>query len=530
MNNSENQQAKAIRSIVIVGGGTAGWLAANHLAKQLKPTEANGIKITLVESPNIPTIGVGEGTVPMMRTSLQYLGISETEFIKDCEVTFKQGIKFVDWLHNPEKTKANGGGNHYHHIFDYPLINEFEGLTAYWLKNLAGNETSFVDAVAFQGKVCDAGLAPKDITMPEFQGQTNYAYHLDAAKFSKLLCKHATQTMGVDHVLAEVTKVELAETGDIKSIHTDTQGEINADFFVDCTGFNALLLGKTLGVKFIDKSDVLFADSALAIQVPYEHPEQDIPSFTLSTAKQAGWIWDIGLTNRRGTGYVYSSKHSSDDKAEQVLRNYLGKSADKLDVRKIDMNIGYRETFWHKNCAAIGLSQGFVEPLEATGLLVFDATAKMLASQFPANREHMDIVAKNFNVRVNSSWEKVIEFIKLHYFLSKRDDSQFWLDNRDPDTCPQSLLDRLQLWKHQLPSAYDFASGFEIFNLENYLYVLYGMQFHTDLSAMAYRYTESDKAVDFFKQINQHGLSLTEQLPNHRELINKIHRFGLQKR
>lgn len=521
-----NKSAQLIRNVVIVGGGTAGWLTANHLAKQLNAKQNNTVTITLIESPNIPTIGVGEGTVPLIRNTLRELGISESEFINECEVTFKQGIKFVDWLNNP----IAGKPQHYHHVFDYPLINEFENLTAYWLKGLAGEDTSFVDATAFQGKICDLGLGPKDITQPEYQGHNSYAYHLDAAKFSKLLTRHACDNLGVHHVLAQVDDVELHPNGDIKALHTDVAGIINGDLFVDCSGFDSILLGKALGVKFIDKSDVLFADHAMAIQVPYEDPEQDIPSFTISTAKESGWIWDIGLTKRRGTGYVYSSAHTTHEQAEQVIRDYIGPAADSLDARKIAMNIGYREKFWHKNCVAIGLSQGFVEPLEATGLLVFDVTAKMLAQQFPSNRTHMDILAKQFNQRVTSSWEKVIDFIKLHYVLSKRDDSAFWLDNRDLSKCSQTLQERLELWKYQLPSAYDFASGFEIFNLENYLYVLYGMNFKTDLSEMDYRFQNTQQATDFFAQIKQHSDMLTTKLPKHRDIINKISRFGLQKR
>ena len=252
---------KAIKQVVIVGGGTAGWLAANHLANNLASNTAEGVQVTLIESPNIPTVGVGEGTVPLMRQSLQALGISETEFIQECEATFKQGIKFVDWVHNPIQNKPN----YYHHIFDYPQINEID-LTPYWLQSQdnKGND-SYVDAVSIQGKICDLGLAPKLITTPEYQGQSAYAYHLDAGKFSALLTKNATQKLGVKHLLAEVIDVKQHTNGDIASVITDTTGEISGDLFIDCTGFSALLIGKTLNVPFIDKSDVLFADHALSL-------------------------------------------------------------------------------------------------------------------------------------------------------------------------------------------------------------------------------------------------------------------------
>ncbi|MDZ7868629.1 MAG: tryptophan 7-halogenase [Rheinheimera sp.] len=320
---------------------------------------------------------------------------------------------------------------------------------------------------------------------PEFQGLTNYAYHLDAAKFAALLTRHATQKLGVRHLLGNVGAVRFADNGDIAAIQTDAHGELTADIFIDCTGFRALLIGDACQVPFIPKNDVMFVDRALAVQVPYRDPETPIPCYTIATAQPAGWIWDIGLTERRGTGYVYSSRYTSDDEALAVLRHYLKGAADDLTPRRIEMQVGYREKFWHRNCIALGLSQGFVEPLEATGLLVYDATARMLAESFPAHTAVMPLLAERFNQRVRTAWDKVIDFIKLHYFLSQRDDTAFWRDNRDPASCPQSLLDNLALWAHQVPTPYDFHSKLEIFNLENYLYVLYGMRFGTDLSRTA---------------------------------------------
>lgn len=513
---------KQIKKVVIVGGGTAGWLAANHLAKHLVNNSDNGVEVTLVESPNIPTIGVGEGTVPMMRQSLMELGISETEFITECDATFKQGIKFVDWLQNPTAGKPR----YYHHAFDYPKIDEVN-LTPYWLQK--NDQQSFADALSIQSRLCDAGLAPKNITTPEYQGLTAYAYHLDAGKFAKILTRNAVEKLGVKHLKAEVNAVYLTRNGEIKSIVTEELGEIEGDFFVDCTGFKAVLIGQALEVDFVDKSDVLFADHAVTIQVPYEDQNSPIASHTISTALESGWIWDIGLTQRRGIGHVYSSKYISHDEAEAQLRAYVGDAAKGIDSRLIPMNIGYREKFWHKNCVALGLAQGFVEPLEATGLLVFDATAKMLAEQFPSNKGVMPAIAEQFNKNVKISWNNVIDFVKLHYCLSKRDDSQFWLDNRDPASIPDSLKEKLERWQYQLPSQYDFANRFEIFNLENYLYVLYGMQFKTDIAMLATRFQDKSKAQQAFQRIKEQTDIALTRLPKNRELINKIYEYGLQK-
>lgn len=514
--------ALPIKKIVIVGGGTAGWLAANHLAKHLANEHPESVSITLIESPNIPTVGVGEGTVPMMRQTLQSLGISETQFIRECDATFKQGIKFVDWTHNP----VSGQPDYYHHIFDYPHSSSLD-LTPYWLMNSHGK--SFADTVAIQGKVCDAGLAPKLITTPEFEGMTAYAYHLDAGKFAQLLTKNAIEKYGVTHIRAEVTSVIQHDNEHIKSVLTDSAGEIAGDFFIDCTGFSALLIGNTLGTTFIDKSDVLFADHAVVLQVPYDHPQAPIPSYTVSTAQNAGWIWDIGLQQRRGIGHVYSSAHTSHEQAEQDLRHYAGHQADSVASRVIKMRIGYREQCWHHNCVALGLSQGFVEPLEATGLLVFDATAKMLAEQFPTSTQDMPMIARLFNQRVAYSWEKVIDFIKLHYCISKRNDSDFWRDNQQESSIPDSLKERLARWQFQPPSRYDFFSGFEIFNLENYLYVLYGMSFDTQTGALAHRHQQHQQALQMTQQIDTYAKQALQHLPEHRALIEKIHQFGLQK-
>jgi len=513
-----------ISNIIIVGGGTAGWLAANHLAKNLLNKQHSSVEITLVESPNIPTIGVGEGTVPMMRQSLQHLGISETQFILECDATFKQGIKFVDWVHNPIANEPS----YYHHIFDYPQTPGFD-LTPYWLKNIRSSGASYVDSLSIQGQICDHGLAPKTITTPEFQGLASYGYHLDANKFSALLSKNAVNQLGVKHIKAEVQDVVLHENGDIKSIVTDSHGEISGDFFVDCTGFKAMLIGEKLNVPFKDKSDTLFVDHAVAIQVPYENPNADIASSTISTALTAGWVWDIGLKERRGIGHVYSSNHISHDDAEKQLREYVGSVGDDISTRLISMNIGYREKFWQNNCVALGLAQGFVEPLEATGLLVFDATAKMLAEQFPSSKLDMPLVAKQFNERVELTWNNVIDFVKAHYCLSHRTDSQFWLDNRESHTVPDSLKERLARWQYQPPTSYDFASKFDIFNLENYQYILYGMDFETELTHYSQRLFNEQQAQIVFSDIQKQTKVALGKLPKHRDLLDKIYQYGLQK-
>ncbi|WKE66159.1 tryptophan 7-halogenase [Gallaecimonas kandeliae] len=512
---------QGLRKVLVVGGGTAGWLAANHLAKRLQSRLPQGVRVCLVEAPDIPTIGVGEGTVPAIRNSLAYLGISETELIRQCDATFKQSIQFIDWEQDP----ARHGSNSYHHLFDYPEILGGDP-TPFWLADPQG---SYADAVAIQGRLIEAGLGPKLATQAEYQGVCQYAYHLDAAKFGALLARHGTGKLGVEYIRAKVLDIGYHPDGSIRCLHTDSAGALEADLFVDASGFGALLLGQGLKVPLKDQRQFLLCDQALAVQLPYQDPAQPIPCATLATAKEAGWIWDIGLTGRRGLGYVYSSAHSSHEQAEAVLRQYMGPGGDDLVLRRIPMQVGYRERFWEKNCVAIGLSQGFVEPLEATGLLMFDITARMLADQFPASQAQIPAAARRFNQRVGYAWERVIDFVKLHYCLSKRDDSAFWLDNRSAATIPDSLADNLAYWRHQLPSHYDFTDISAVFGLENYLYVLYGMHYPTDLAGRPDLLADPAGARHTQARLSARLQQAGSQLLPHRQLLDRIRQHGLQK-
>lgn len=245
--------------------------------------------------------------------------------------------------------------------------------------------------------------------------------------------------------------INSAENGDITSVNTAQAGTIAGDLFIDCTGFQSLLLGQHLQVPFIDCSDVLFIDTALAVQVPYESEDAPIASHTISTAQDAGWIWDIGLLQRRGIGHVYSSRHTSEEQATERLQNYVGSAFKNVSLRKIPIHSGHRQIFWKNNCVAVGLSAGFLEPLEASALVLVELSASMIAEQLPACREVMDITAKRFNDTFLYRWARIIDFLKLHYILSKRTDNAFWIDNRDPATIPHSLQELMQLWRYQPP-------------------------------------------------------------------------------
>ncbi len=499
-----------INNIAIIGGGTAGWLAANHLGREL--INDPQIQITVIESSDVPIIGVGEGTVPSIRNSLQSFGISELEFISACDVTFKQGIKFVEW----NNLNVYGAGHHYYHPFDIPYPFGMD-IVPYWLAKTP--RQPFAYSVSLQAALCDASVSPKSFNSSEYQGEVNYAYHLNALKFSKLLAKNATERFGVKHQLATISGAKKKEDGAIRALVTDAGEELEFDFFVDCSGFSSILLSKELNVPFVDKSQELLTDVALTMQVPTDI-NQEIPPFTIATAHKAGWIWDIALTNRRGTGFVYSSAHMSDDEAVEKFSQYVNLDIGKFSPRKISMKIGFREKFWQKNCVAIGLAQGFVEPLEATSILVTDFAAQYLARNFPKNSSDIEMLAKRYNQVLRYSWDRVVDFIKLHYCLSDRTDSDFWLDNQKPETISETLRERLSLWQAFYPKNLDFFSKFEIFDAENYLYVLYGMKYPTAIQNVLP--AQMNQSYQIANTLQQQAKKMSSELPGHRKMLEKL--------
>ncbi|QYK06213.1 tryptophan halogenase family protein [Shewanella zhangzhouensis] len=470
-----------ITKIAILGGGTAGWLAANHLGSELCADKE--VEITLIESPEIPTIGVGEGTVPYIMKGLKRFGISEAELLANCDTTFKQGIKFVNWL-DPERH----GDNHYYHPFDSPYPGGMD-ISNYWLTQ---KDKRPFDDVGIQARICEKNLAPKRISAPEYQGELAYAYHFNALKFATLLAKNARERFGVKYLSATVTGATLDDEGAIASLNTKEVGNLAFDFYVDCSGFHSVLLDKVLKVPFVDKSKELLTDSVIVQQVPLKSGEALSP-YTKATAHKAGWIWDIPLTTRRGTGFVYCSQYMSDEEAVTTFAQYLGMDESEISPRKIPMKIGYREKFWAKNCATLGLAQGFVEPLEATSILVTDFSAELLAKNFPRETSDIEALSPYYNDVITYVWERVIDFIKLHYCLSDRDDTGFWAANRDPNTWSETLKSRLAKFAVRPPQQSDFFTRFDLFDDKNFLYVLYGMGFSSRIKALDPREIEQSR-------------------------------------
>lgn len=477
------------------------------------------LSVTLIESPDIKIVGVGEATWPTMRNTLKMVGVSETDFFRSCDTSFKQGAKFVRWVTGREDDA-------YYHPLMLPQGFYEVNLVPHWI--LDGRGTSYSAAVCPQEWLCEDGLAPKAITTPEYGALANYAYHFDTGKMGAFLRKHCTERLGVRHLLANVLAANLAESGDIESLLTREAGIVPGHLFVDCTGFAALLIGKTLGVEFRDYNDVLFCDTALAVNVPYDIPDAPVPSYTIKTAQSAGWIWDISLATRRGIGHTYSSRHIGAEQAERELRDYIGGDREDLKIHKIPIRPGYRETFWKNNCVAVGLAAGFFEPLESSSIVLIELSAKLISEKLPACREIMDIVAAQFNDVTHYRYGRILDFLKLHYILTRRTDTPFWVDIVDPGSVPDRLKNLLSLWKYQPPWFYDeFDRLEEVFPAASYQYVLYGMGFETEVDPRDLMDTEPIAA-----RYRNESAALTRrlraQLPTNRELLRKIRDYGMQ--
>lgn len=355
--------------------------------------------------------------------------------------------------------------------------------------------------------------------MPDYGGALNYAYHLDAGKFAALLSRHAVR-LGVRHVRDHVVSVARTADGDIAGVETRASGTIAGDLFLDCTGSAALLIGDALGVPFVDRGDVLFNDRALAAQVPVA-PGSPIASQTNATAHAAGWLWDIALPTRRGIGCVYASRHMDEDAAASTLRTYIARAipdAPEVPFRALAFRSGHRARFWERNCLAIGQAAGFMEPLEASAIVMIELSLATLLDGFPATRAAMDRHAARFNALFRYRWDRIVEFLKLHYVLSRREEP-YWSAHRDTATIPARLDDLLAIWRDHAPSRADFPMIDEVFPAASHQYILYGMG-HPAPPPGAIRPADADATTA--AQVAQRARALAASLPTNRAYLDAL--------
>jgi tryptophan 7-halogenase len=401
---------RRIESIVIVGGGSAGWMTAAALSNSLR----HGCKITLIESDDIGTVGVGEATIPPIRTFNEMLGIDERAFVKATQGSFKLGIEFVDWGHL---------GNRYFHPFG-PHGRAFDivGLHHYWLKAREAGETAAFDehcmawALAKAGKFTRPGQDPRNVL-----STFDYAYHFDAGLYARYL-RHYSEERGVVRVEGKIASVaQNGESGHVENVQLEDGRVFAADLFIDCSGFRGLLIEGSLQTGYEDWSHWLPCDRAVAM--PCAKSGEFTP-YTRSTARAAGWQWRIPLQHRTGNGYVYCSQFLSDDDAEAMLRANLDGEA-LAGPNHLRFTTGRRRKFWNKNVIAIGLSSGFMEPLESTSLHLIQAGISKLLALFP-DKDFNPLLADEYNHIAVTEFERIRDFLVLHYKLTTRDDSELW--------------------------------------------------------------------------------------------------------
>jgi hypothetical protein len=420
-----------MKSIVILGGGTAGWIAANLMAHHW---EDKDLDITLVESPDIGIIGVGEGSTPPLKHFLELIGTRESDWMGRCDATYKVGITFRGWSTRP-------GYDEYFHPF---LCQADEMIVPAFFHNsflrrqgvdLDGHPSQFF----IEWELAKQRLAP--VAPPNFPFDMGYGYHFNSGLLGVFLREWA-EKKGVKYREATVTDVVLGDDGYIDYLQTDTEETIKADFYVDSTGFKSRLLQEALGVPFESCEEVLFNDSAVVFPTdPDENPEPQ----TVSTALKHGWGWKIPLTSRFGNGYVYSSKYVDDDDAEMEFREHLGLADSDIEARRLKFKVGRVKEHWFKNCLAVGLSQGFIEPLEATALdMVQETVARFIEAANKGN--FTDQYRDDFNTRISGRFDAVRDYIVCHYRISTRTDTEYWRDCGSNDKISRSLHELLSAW------------------------------------------------------------------------------------
>jgi tryptophan halogenase len=502
-------------------------MTASYLKKALK-----GVDITLVEAPHIKTIGVGEATFSTIKLFFDYLGLEEHEWMPSCNAAYKLAIKFVNW--------RKQGGHFYHPFQRYEMVDGYNA-AEWWLKLKRGEEAfdyscftipalcdakrspRYLDGRVFDEKVqnyfADGDKVPNAF-LAEHEVQYPYAYHFDAGLLADYLEGYATQR-GVHKIEDEVVHAELAEDGSISHLVTKQNGAIAADLFVDCSGFRGLLINQALKEPFISFSDCLLNDSAVALQVPVDIRSRGMEPFTTATALSAGWVWNIPLYGRLGTGYVYSSKFISKDEAEAEFRQYLGPMADACRANHVKMRIGRNRNSWVKNCVAIGLSSGFVEPLESTGIFFIQHGIEELVRHFPGNEIDEALVA-SYNRAVANAIDGVRDFLTLHYCVTDRDDTPFWQAMRTELKVPDSVKERLELWNSRLPGNKSINSEYHGFESYSYSVMMLGLGHEPKHSLAVLDHMDDRNALEMFRKVKERAQYLVATLPSQYEYLTHV--------
>ena len=485
----------AIENIVIVGGGSAGWMTAAMLSQQLQ----GNCNITLIESEQIGTIGVGEATIPPIKMFNNILGIKENDFLKQCNGSIKLGIQFENWL---QKEQA-----YFHQFGRFGADFDYIPFPYFWLEShKQGNPLSLQEYSPTWHMAKNNKFIPPATDKRSLFSGMDYAYHFDAGLYAAYLKQQAT-SKGVTAIDGIIEQVHLDnETGFIDSVQLQTGEQYKADLFGDCSGIRALLLGQALNVDFVDWSEHLLCDSAVAMQTSHV---ESIRPYTRSIAHHAGWQWRIPLQTRMGNGNVFSSKFMSDEEATELLSQTV--TGEPLtEPRVIKFKPGRRTKFWHKNCVAVGLSAGFLEPLESTSLHLIQKAIMRLVSYFP-DKSCNEVNTERYNQITTEEYEHIRDFIILHYKATERDDSDFWQYCRTM-SIPESLQERMALFEQD---GHLIVKDSELFKHDSWLAVLIGQGIIPKQSAPIMAFKQQVNLEQTLEAMHKNMTQTVAKIPSH---------------
>jgi len=504
-----------IKSICIVGGGSAGWITALSILKNLP-----SIQLTLVESKTIKTVGVGESTQPgVLRFFNEYLGLKEKDWMKFTDATYKVGGDFRNF-------NTTSKSDIVYHALTTQEEQDDSNVYDWGVKKFAHNplpNTDYSKTFFATHYMADKNKFDKRCG----EDSTWHAFHFDASKFGEF-AKEKSLKLGMTHIEDLVTNVEV-DDGIITSVTTQDNGNIESDFFIDCTGFRSALISDALGSEFIDLTDILPNDRAIATKIKYNDKEKELTPLTSAQAIENGWCWEIPLWSRIGAGYVYSSSFVDKETAEKEFKAHLkGKygveRTKDLDMLHLKMRIGYQETPWKGNCLAVGLSSGFVEPLESTGLsFVIESLSKFIDYMNDQDGNINNLTRERFNRNSIAAFKEVVNFITLHYLNTKREDTPYWKHIKNNITPTKELLDYI----HKLESKWiwDYDESEVFFNATNLKQIVIGFNIlNMENNILLNRTTLTEECLVKRKEEIEYTLSMLESTKN--KIINEVDLMG----
>ena len=521
----------AVRRVLIVGGGTAGWMSAAYLGKVLGET----VEITLVEAPGIPRLGVGEATVPNLQTAFfDVLGIPEDEWMPECNASYKMAVKFINWRTagdpSPHARPTDDGPDHFYHVFGLLPFHDGVPLSQYWVHQRFSGETAerFDYACYRETPLMDANKGPRLLDGTKV---ADYAWHFDAHRVADFLARFATERLGVRHVRDVVERTELDERGFITRLRTASGEEFRADLFVDCSGFGGLLINQALGEPFVDMSDHLLCDRAVATALPHDDAEHGIEPYTSSIAMNSGWTWKIPMPGRFGTGYVYSSRYATEEEAAREFCELWGISPSETPLNRIRFRVGRNRRAWVGNCVSIGTSSCFVEPLESTGIYFVYAALHQLVKHFP-DTTFDPVLLDGFNSEVQEMFDESRDFLQAHFAFSPRTDTPFWLGTKK-QVLAESIRDKDARYRAGLPvnapasdDAARYYANFEeefrnFWNNSNYYCVFAGLDHLPErpLPRLAHMPGTRREVEEVFARIRREQRQLLDSVPPTSELL-----------